>query len=440
MSTLGRVVWEEGMHLSQHHFQAQNRYVEELVGFVASSLHSEAYGLLGYDLDAEALKNDSISLRHARGLMPDGLPFDFPGDPLPAPRQIRELFSPTQESHLVLLAIPPFAEGRANATQQDSPSAPARFTASPAQISDEATGGDAKEIAFARKNFQLLLDVEVAGRMVTLPIARVRRDGSGHFVYDERFIPPTLRIGASPALLSMLGRIVDALGARAGAPSQGGGEAGEIANHWFRHAVQTALGTLLHFHRVRQAQPADLFAELSRLAGSLCTFSMTAHPRDLPLYEHARSSDSFAEMERRLLELLDVVAPASNLTFPLRPVGESFYAATVGDPRCFAGAEWFLGVRSDLPPVETATRVPRLVNLCSAKHIQRLVREAIPGMTLSHLVTPPPGISPRRGVEYFAISRAGPCWLSIVESHEVGLYAPASIGDAELELVVSLAP
>ena len=46
MNALGRVVWQEGMHLSQHHFQAQNRYVEELVRFFASSLHTEGFGLL----------------------------------------------------------------------------------------------------------------------------------------------------------------------------------------------------------------------------------------------------------------------------------------------------------------------------------------------------------------------------------------------------------
>ena len=114
VTSLGRVVWREGMHLSQHHFQAHNRYVEELVRFVASNLGPEAFGLAGYEFDAEALQNDTVSLIHARGIMPDGLAFQFPDDPLPEPRQIRDLFSPTQDSHLVLLCIPPFLDGRAN--------------------------------------------------------------------------------------------------------------------------------------------------------------------------------------------------------------------------------------------------------------------------------------------------------------------------------------
>ncbi|HEX6070754.1 MAG TPA: type VI secretion system baseplate subunit TssK [Longimicrobiaceae bacterium] len=440
MSALGRVVWQEGMHLSQHHFQAQNRYAEELVRFVATSLHADAWGLLGCELDAEALKNDTVSLIHGRGLMPDGLPFDFPGDALPAPRQIRDLFSPTQESHLVLLCVPPFLEGRANVAVDVNDGNAARFTPLPAEVTDEGIGTDSRRIDLARKNFRLLLDSEESSRLVTLPIARVRRDGSGHFVYDERFIPPCLRIGASPAILAMLGRLVESLVARSDAlavETRGNPDA-EIASHWLAHAIHSSLGPLLHHHRIRHAHPADLFVEMARLAGALCTFSMHAHPRELPTYDHARSAESFTGLERRILEMLNLVAPASSLRFPLRPVGESFLAATVDDSRCYAGAEWYLAVRSSAAPVETAARVPRLVNVCSARHIQRLVREAIPGLPLTHLITPPPRIAPRPGTEYFALNRAGPCWMSIVESHEVGVYAPAAIGDAELELVVAL--
>jgi type VI secretion system protein ImpJ len=31
MKPLSRVVWHEGMHLAQHHFQAQNRYFEDSI-------------------------------------------------------------------------------------------------------------------------------------------------------------------------------------------------------------------------------------------------------------------------------------------------------------------------------------------------------------------------------------------------------------------------
>ncbi|HEX6924606.1 MAG TPA: type VI secretion system baseplate subunit TssK [Longimicrobiaceae bacterium] len=439
MSSLGRVVWHEGMHLSQHHFQAQSRYFEELIRFVATSLAPETWGLAGYELDAEALRNDTVALVHARGLMPDGLPFQFPEDPLPSPLPIRELFSPTRDSHLVLLAIPPFVEGRPNLSSGESETAGVRFASATKLAVDEAGGVDTREVLIARKNFRLLLDAEVSEDLVTLPLARVRRDGSGHFVYDQAFIPPLLRIGGSSSLLSALDSLMEKLSARAASLAEASGSPEtEVADHWLAHTLHESLGTLGHYRRLRQAHPAALFAELARLAGALCTFSMHAHPRDLPTYDHARPWESFGDLMRRIVELLDVVAPSNTIRIPVRPVAEAFYAATVTDPRAFGNCDWYLAVRSRLDPAELAGAVPRLVNICSARHIDRLVREAIPGLIPKHVLSPPPGAAPRAGTEYFSIPRTGPCWTSIVDTREVGLYVPAALAEPELEIIVTL--
>jgi len=115
MKQLSRVVWNEGMHLAQHHFQAQSRYFEDAIQFALSNLFFAPYGLAGCELDHEAIRNDTISLLHARGILPDGLSFDIPGsDGPPESLEVRELFSPTQESHLVLLTIPAYQPGRSN--------------------------------------------------------------------------------------------------------------------------------------------------------------------------------------------------------------------------------------------------------------------------------------------------------------------------------------
>jgi predicted component of type VI protein secretion system len=41
-------------------------------------------------------------------------------------------------------------------------------------------------------------------------------------------------------------------------------------------------------------------------------------------------------------------------------------------------------------------------------------------------------------MQYFAIRRTDPCWKSIVDSGEVGVYVPAAIVEPELELKVVL--
>ena len=106
MKSLSRIVWSEGMHLGPHHFQAQNRYFEDSIQFATSALWFETYGLVGAELSEEALRNGSVSVTHARGILPDGLVFEMPEcDPLPEARNIAELFPPTRDHLTVLLAV-----------------------------------------------------------------------------------------------------------------------------------------------------------------------------------------------------------------------------------------------------------------------------------------------------------------------------------------------
>src|SRR5947207_2335418 len=162
MRNLSKVVWQEGMHLAQHHFQVQSRYFEDSIAFVLAQLFFKPYGLAGYELDVEALRNGTVAIIHGRGVMPDGLAFHFPdADPPPPPREIRELFSPTQDGHTVFLAIAPYRSGQANcALGAGATEMGARYLAETNPVADDLTGRDEKAVSLGRKNFRMLLDVE----------------------------------------------------------------------------------------------------------------------------------------------------------------------------------------------------------------------------------------------------------------------------------------
>src|SRR5215471_12375613 len=118
MKTLSRVVWSEGMYLGPHHFQTQNRYFEDSARFAIENSFFEPWGLVAYKLDESAIRNAEVAVRSAQGIFEDGLAFEMtgepPGDALPAPRKIRDIFPPLSEGLLMLLAVPPRLPGAAN--------------------------------------------------------------------------------------------------------------------------------------------------------------------------------------------------------------------------------------------------------------------------------------------------------------------------------------
>ena len=71
---------------------------------------------------------------------------------------------------------------------------------------------------------------------------------------------------------------------------QAGMSSRDVASFWFLHAINAGLGPLRHLFFSKRGHPEELFQEMSRLAGALCTFGMDSHPRTLPVYDHSSST------------------------------------------------------------------------------------------------------------------------------------------------------
>lgn len=449
MKHLSRLVWSEGMYLGPHHFQAQSRYFEDSVRFAIDGLYFAPNGVGGFELDREALLNGTLSLVHARGILPDGLVFQMPeADPLPAARNISELFSPVRESVTVHLAIPPrIPDGLNCALEGDAENSTARYLAANVILHDDNTGRDEKPVRVGRKNIRLLLDTELTPGMVALPIARIRRDGSGHFVFDPQFIPPCLEISASERLMMLLRRLVEILEEKSanltraktgGAKSSAGWSSQEVANFWFLHCVNAALAPLRHFCFSKRGHPEALFVELLHLAGALCTFGLESHPRELPLYDHGNLQECFEALDEHIRRHLELLMPTNCIPIPLTPLGNYFWSGPVPDQRCLGGCRWIFAIRSKIGEADLIERSPRLVKLCSKDFVPRLVQRALPGLGLTQIPIPPAAISPRLETQYFAVNRTGPCWDHIVLTRQVGVYVPGEIPQPEIELLVVL--
>ncbi len=442
MRFLSRVVWSEGMYLGPHQFQVQSRYFEDSITFATSALWYQSFGLTGIQLDAEALRNGTVSILHARGVLPDGLPFHMPEcDEIPKARSVTDVFPPTADGVVVYVAIPERRpQGPNCALTEDS--AAARYVAETRTFGDENTGADERPVRVGRKNIRLLFEMEPREGFVTLPVARVKRDGSGQFIYDPEFVPPCLQIAASEYLMMLLRRLIEILESKSASIGRSAGGADfssrEIASFWLVHTVNAALGPLRHQFMAKRGHPEELFLEMSRLGGALCTFALESSPSTLPKYDHLNLSECFNALDRHIRAHLETIVPTNCISIPLRKTADYFYEGDVTDTRVLGRARWVFGIRSAMGEAELITRAPQLIKICSSKFVGELVKRAMAGLALTHLPVPPSAISTRVESQYFGVSREGPFWDHIVQTRRVGIYVPGDFPDAELELLVVL--
>jgi type VI secretion system protein ImpJ len=445
MKFLSRVVWSEGMYLGPHHFQTQSRYFEDSISFLAASLWHEPWGLLHAELDQKAIRNGSAALLHASGIFPDGLTFELPNsDPAPPARNLLEVFPTTDAVLPLYLAVPSRRDNGFDCDLSTTANG-VRFSRMQRTLRDETNGIDEREIELGQKNIRLVTEAELTHDMLSIPIAYVLRDGRGHLIYDEDFIPTCLRLSASERLMLLVKRLLELVGEKSamiarGARRHGRFESGtaalDVANYWFLHALYNAIPPLQHLSTTRHAHPEDLFVELSRLAGALCTFAVDSDPRELPAYDHRTPGPAFRALDAHIRRHLEIVVPSNTVTLDFHPMEPYIQAAEVLDERCLRHARWILGIRSALGESELLKLTPRLVKVCSARFVPELVKRALPGMTLTHLPVPPTAIRAEVDMQYFAVEITGPCWEHILQTRKVGVYIPGEISQPEFDLTV----
>ncbi len=446
MKYLSRVVWSEGMHLSPQHFQMQSRYFEDSLWFLNGALRSYPWGLLSFALDTDAARNGLAVVRYASGIFPDGLPFEIPdSDPAPAALSLRELFSPVDSEILLYLSVPGRRGGGADTDLGGGTAA--RYSTEERVLRDETISDDEYPVVLGRKNLQLLGPAQRKATDVTMPVARVFRDGHGGFAVDATFLPPLLRIGAVEDLLRRLKRLADGLesritttrrGKKVGGRFEAGTSALDVSSYWFLHALCSALPALRSQLATRSGHPEEMYGVLAELAGSLCTFALESNPASIPAYDHLGMNRVLTELEEHINRHLEYVVASNTVTLDFRQAEQYVHVAAVEDERCFRRSRWIFGIRSDVGESALMRAVPTLTKICSGEGVVKLVQRALQGLELQHLPVPPTALAAQADMQYFAIGQTGPCWQHILATRQVGVYLPGELGQAAFELTVIL--
>ena len=447
MKRLQPVIWAKGTFLTPQHLQIQDRFIEDTLGFTLGSLNYRPWGFGRLGINQEALAGGVLSINLASGLFPEGMPFDIPdADPAPPPKPLDQHFEANQSSLDVYLAIPHYRERGLNVSVSRQ-GADTRFLAEVAIVRDENSGVTEKPIQIAQKNFRLLVEGENRQGVSALRAARVIRTAAGSYQLDPHFVPPLLDISASDYLVAISRRLVEILSAKssmlAGLRRQKNQSladftASDIANFWLLYTVNTHFPLFRHIFETVKGHPERLYGAMLSLAGALTTFSLKVHPRDLPAYDHEDLEACFTGLDEKLRFLLETVVPSNFVSLPLKLVQPSIYATALSDDKYLKNTRMYLAIQAEMNEAELINKTPSLIKVCSATHIEHLVRQALPGLTLTHVARPPSSIPVKLNCQYFSLNQSGGAWEAILRSRNLAAYAPGDFPNPQLELVILL--
>jgi type VI secretion system protein ImpJ len=447
MKQLQPVIWMKGTFLSPQHLQTQDRFLENALRFQLESLSYQPWGFSELQINQEALAAGNFSITRASGIFPDGLVFDLPdSDAAPHSVPLAEQFDPDQQEIGIHLGIPNHRDRGLNVSMS-AREFDTRYRAEMAMLRDENSGLSEKPVQVARKNLRLLVGDRDYGGMSTMRCATVRRTPAGTFQVDPKFVPPLLDFTANDHLVSIVRRLIEILAAKssllAGTRRQKNltladfGTA-DIANFWLLYTINTTLPVLQHIFDTRHGHPEGVYAAMLSLAGSLTTFSTQIHPRDLPRYEHDKLSECFTDLDDKIRILLETVVPANFVSLPLKLVQPSIHATSISDDKYLQNTRLYLAVSADMPEADVIAKTPYLIKVCSANHIDHLVKHALPGVPLTHVHRPPSAIPVKLNYQYFSLNQSGVAWEAVQRARNLAAYVPGDFPAPQLELIVLL--
>jgi type VI secretion system protein ImpJ len=451
-----RVVWTKGMFLAPQHFQAQDRYFEDLIHSRFEASHFANYGVSELSIDRESLAKGLFKLLGARGVMPDGEFFDMAdSDPLPESRQFVPHWPSGEQTLDVFLSLP---ERRLNAPNvalsgqtagvgsgSSSPASDARYTAAIRQLPDENQGSDERAVQLGKKNFRLMFGAEHRGGHFSIRIAQLERNAAGIPILKPSFVAPCLDLSSSTYLGDLLRRQVEILLTKSASLSgprrergkaAAGFTAAETDKFWLLHTVNSYLPELKHIFKTRRGHPETAYVAMLRLAGALSTFSLEGGPGDLPDYDHENLGACFTALDNRVRNLMETVIPSKYRSIPLVFTDRFIWSGSIDDDNLFKNSQFYLAVSAGMGAGDIIQKVPPNLKVAAPDDLERVLRNAVAGLGLRHVEVVPPAIPTRLDSQYFQINQSGTLWDKVKLSRRIAAYAPAEIIDPKMEVVV----
>ncbi len=158
----------------------------------------------------------------------------------------------------------------------------------------------------------------------------------------------------------------------------------------------------------------------------------------MPLYDHLNLSKVFTDLDEKLRLLLETVVPTNVVSLPLKHVNNTIYATAIDKDKYLSNTRMYLAFNADTSEDAIIRKVPQLVKVCSASHIDQLISSALPGIQLTHVPTPPSAIPIKMKYQYFSMNQAGPAWDTVTRARNLAAHVPGDFSNPQMELIILL--
>lgn len=438
-------IWTEGLLVSQHHFQQQDRYIESLVHDRLRAVSHYDWGVSELKIDERGFAAGQFRLQRFSAIWPDGASVtcgEGSGIALPEPRDL------PSDAQRIEIYIGLASEHEPAQVSLDGTGV-RRYVRDLHSTVDTNTGTSPQEVEWARPNLRILFGNERRDGFACLRVAELLRQETGQFVVLDTRLPPLLNVAAAPFLLGGVRRVLSNIvarqqqlfGERRGRQSAGAEfHATEVRSFLLLQALSGAIPELNHLLDTPRAHPEEAYLVLARLAGTLSCFSTDVDPTELPKFNYLELGETFEALFATVLRLVSGGTERAYTEIALEHRPDGMFIGRIPEPKLLS-YEFFVAVKANIPEALVRERAPGVLKLAGWSHIYDVVKHARTGVKVSVEWSPSGALPHKPGLCLFRVAREGQYWEEVAKTSTIALYLPSD-GDwagAEVALYAAAA-
>ncbi|MCJ8318837.1 MAG: type VI secretion system baseplate subunit TssK [Colwellia sp.] len=438
MELAKQVVWKEGIFISPQHFQQQAIHNKSYIQNYASTHgYSEHFGLSDITLNTDLLKIGKIAVTNCCGLFPDGYYFHLTEE------IVIDVPADAVEKN-VYLSLPIALQGAA-AFAQESTQNTRYFCQTMTSYDNASFQNDSIELEVARDNISLSIGKQDMAGFVSFPIARILETReTGEVIFDKSFIPACIHFQASIYLYDKIKMLQSLIQTRAQEVQKrisfGQDSKSEptlykdylwlqTLNRWLPWGTWVQQDMQYTIHQLYR-DLTTLSAELSGLTPELPNqFKMLKYDELYQVF-----SPIFIKLHSQLsLVLLDsvVVFDWDDKLFEKRRLLRTL----IDKPDSMTERRFVMSVESSMSVDDIASQLPQAATLAGNSNIVELVRNAMSGVELRHLMVAPHELKPKSNATYFEVNIKNELWIDMLNKGEaLNLHVDNRISDLTITL------
>ncbi len=450
--------WHQGLFLQPQHLQLASRYSESLNLPLKTHLQPHFWGVGNWQIQSNALANLSFHLTGGQFLFADMAYAVIGKNALIMPRSFEGDWEQGDERFGVYIGLRKFNPGGKNVTVVNDTSNLSEVgtrwvtDSSAEQVADLHQDGPAADVQRMHYALKIFWESEKKqlGDYELIPLAQLEKDQDSVRLC-ERYIPPSLSIGADAVLLKIIKEIRDQIGARCrqleaykrdrGLHSAEFG-ARDMVYLLALRSLNRYAPLLSHMAAARHGHPWNVYGLLRQLIGELSTFSaeisFSGEDREgnklLPNYDHGDIGACFNAALEVITQLLDQITAGPEYMIPLLYDGTYFGAEL--PPSIFEGRNrFYLVVETAADPNEVLSSMESIAKLGCRESLPILIARSLSGVGIAHLEQTPQELPRRANALYFQIDHHSDQWAQVQKVNNVALYWDSAPEDLKIELM-----